>query len=389
MKAADTVVAVVGGTEFWAPESSQALRMADAFWRAGCEVVYVECGGPGELFRSKTARLTMNVPDVYAHPERGRFFLARAEKLPLARLSFPGLARRWHAGRVSKKLRDFLSWPERAGRRVLLAHYGWYFPELESGREWSERRLYECLDDHSQSLTVRGKPWQQGYVQKVESRLLARADLSVFSSPALLAARHALARRAELLPLGVEHEHFGRKPARDPNEAKGFGRPRVGFVGRVTGREDWKTVIQAAEMTPEWEWVVLGPLEGVTARGPEHLHWLGAVPYAELPDWMANWDAAIVPLADSEFNSASWPLKFLEYLAAGLPVASTPIPAAEKLAVGTRGLVVPAAGWGPAELVAAVRGALDVRGRARAEGPAYAAKHSWQARAERILALID
>ncbi len=388
MNAAETVVFLVGGGEFWAPGSSQALRMAEAFWEAGCEVVYFECGGTGELFKRKTAGLKMGVPDVYAHPERERFYLARAERLPGTRLSFPGPVRRWHAGRVSRKMRDFVSWPSRAQSSVLIVHYGWYFPEVSSGREWRERRVYECLDDHSAALNIRASGWKRKYVAGVEKRMLARADLTVFSSPELLDRRRESARRAELLPLGVDHAHFGRRSARDPHEAKGIGRPRAGFLGHVTNREDWEMVAQAAEMLPEWEWVVLGRVEGVKPQGPEHLHWLGEVPYAELPDWLQNWDAAFVPLADSAFNRASWPLKFYECLAAGLPVASTPIPAAEKLAGETRGLVVPAAGWGPAEMIAALAEARGARERARLEGPAFASRHSWKGRAGRILDMV-
>jgi len=387
MNAAETVVFVVGGGEFWAQGSSQALRMAEAFWLSGCEVVYFECGGAGELFRRKTAALKMNVPDVYGHPERERFYVARAERLPGMRLSFPNLARRWHALRVSRKMRTFLSWPSRARSRVLIAHYGWYFPELTSGADWRQRRVYECLDDHGAALNIRGAPWKRRYVLETEKRLLARADVTVFSSPELLERRRESARRAELIPLGVDHGHFARKGGKDPHEAKGIGRPRFGFLGQVTEREDWGMVAAAAELVPDREWVVLGKLQGVAPRGPEHVHWLGEVPYAELPDWLAGWDAAFVPLADSAFNRASWPLKFYECLAAGLPVASTPIPAAQQLAEATGGLVVPASGWGPAELVAALEKARGLRERARQEGPAFAARHSWKARAERILEL--
>ena len=147
---------------------------------------------------------------------------------------------------------------------------------------------------------------------------------------------------------------------------------------------------RAAEAAPDLQWVVLGPFEGAgTPSGPDNLHFLGPVPYAELPDWLGSWDAAFVPLADSEFNRAAWPLKFYELLAAGLAVASAPIPAALKLEKQTDGLVVPANGWGAQDMLAAAKCALDLRERARNEGPAFAARHSWTARAERILGLLD
>jgi hypothetical protein len=206
MDAAETAVFLVGGDEFWSKHPALSQRMAEAFWQAGCEVVYFECGGTGGLFRGKTPTLKMNVPDVYAHPERERFFLARVERLPGMRLTFPGPVRRWGAGRVSRKMRDFLSWPSRAESRVLIVHYGWFFPEAASGRDWRERRVYECTDDHSKAVAVAAGGWKQRYVLGVEKRLLARADLSLFTDPELLGRRRESARRAELLPAGADQE---------------------------------------------------------------------------------------------------------------------------------------------------------------------------------------
>ena len=389
MNAAESTVIVVGGQEFWAPESSQGLRMAEAFHQLGCEVLYLECGGAGRLFRERTRGLRKASPGVFAHPERERFFLGRAERLPLVRLSYPDVARRLHCRRAAKKAARFLARP--GGHRdgpVLVAHYGWFFPEFSAGAGARERHLYECLDDHAAALNIRNRAWKRRYVLETERRLLVRADLTVFSSPFLAQARAGSDGRAEVIPLGVDHAHFASPSGRDPYAPRGIGRPRVGFLGQVTDREDWAMVAAAAELVPDWEWVVLGPLRGVTPRGPEHLHWLGPVPYAELPDWLAGWDAAFVPLADSPFNRASWPLKFYECLAAGLAVASTPIPAARELAEATGRLVVPAPGWGPAELVAALAQARSERARARIQGPAFAARHSWTARAERILKLL-
>ncbi len=388
MKPESTTVVVTGGQEFWAPGSSQGLRMALALGAAGCQVLYVECGGSGALFRERTPSLEEASPGVYEHPGKEGFFLARAERLPGARLSFPNVARYFHCRSASRKAAAFLD--ARAGdREVLAVHYGWFFPEFLSGREGA-KHVYECLDDHTAALNIRGSEWRKRYVRKIEDRLLARANLTVFSSPILAESRRETARRAEVIPLGVEAEHFARPPECDPHEEKSIGRPRVGFLGQVTDREDWGMVARAAAMAPEWQWVALGPQGEVELPGgAANLHFPGPAPYAGLPDWLGNWEAAFVPLADSEFNRAAWPLKFYELLAAGLAVASTPMPAALELEKQTGGLVVPAAGWGAAELVEAAKRALALRERARAEGPAFAARHSWTARARRVLELLD
>ena len=60
------------------------------------------------------------------------------------------------------------------------------------------------------------------------------------SSPQLAAVHNV--EHATVVPLGVDAEHFGREPSRDPHEALGIGRPRIGFLGLVTPREDWEMV---------------------------------------------------------------------------------------------------------------------------------------------------
>jgi len=77
-----------------------------------------------------------------------------------------------------------------------------------------------------------------------------------------------------------------------------------------------------------------------------NIHYLGAKPYAELPAYMAGWDIALLPFALNESTRFISPTKTPEYLAAGLPVVSTPI----------RDVVAP---YGVAELANIGRSAAD------------------------------
>jgi teichuronic acid biosynthesis glycosyltransferase TuaH len=90
----------------------------------------------------------------------------------------------------------------------------------------------------------------------------------------------------------------------------------------------------------------------------------------------------LVPYTLSEFNRASFPLKTLEYLAAGLPVVSTNLPA-------TRWLDTPLATIADdhATFVAAVRAAATIPSSAD-ERQRFAAAHSWESRAADYLKLV-
>jgi glycosyltransferase involved in cell wall biosynthesis len=56
-----------------------------------------------------------------------------------------------------------------------------------------------------------------------------------------------------------------------------------------------------------------------------NLHYLGQKQYSELPEYIANWDVAILPFALNASTLFISPTKTPEYLAAGKPVVSTPV----------------------------------------------------------------
>jgi teichuronic acid biosynthesis glycosyltransferase TuaH len=122
-----------------------------------------------------------------------------------------------------------------------------------------------------------------------------------------------------------------------------------------------------------------------------------------VPAYRAAIDVGITPYTESDFNRASFPLKTLEYLAAGRPVVSTDLPGARWLLedLARAGLAV--AGQGPAEImtlastpaefVKAVRrmvpGPDAEREQARRElCRAFATRHTWAHRADALAAAI-
>ncbi|MFJ6653875.1 glycosyltransferase [Microbacterium sp. NPDC091313] len=114
--------------------------------------------------------------------------------------------------------------------------------------------------------------------------------------------------------------------------------------------------------------------------------WRGAVPAADVPGHLAEIAVGLTPYADSAFNRASSPLKTYEYLAAGLPVVSTDLPASRWLA--SPHVVVAGTAGGFAAAVRRLVDAADSTAAADARR-ALAAEHSWQRRAADLLALIE
>ena len=73
---------------------------------------------------------------------------------------------------------------------------------------------------------------------------------------------------------------------------------------------------------------MLGPVVKIdlkSLRRRPNIHYLGMKQYDELPTYFSGWDAAMLPFALNESTRFISPTKTPEYLAAGLPVISTPI----------------------------------------------------------------
>jgi glycosyltransferase involved in cell wall biosynthesis len=114
---------------------------------------------------------------------------------------------------------------------------------------------------------------------------------------------------------------------------------------------------------------------------------LGAKEYQQLPSYLAGWDVGLLPFALNESTRFISPTKTPEYLAAGLPVVSTPITDVVN-PYGSEGLVEIAAT--PEEFIGAIEKALPTKESRvrRARVDAFLGKNSWDLTWSRMSKLI-
>ena len=164
-----------------------------------------------------------------------------------------------------------------------------------------------------------------------ERRLLKRADLVFCGGRSLYEAKRRRHGDAHLFPSTVDATHFGRARNFDgapPSDQAALPTPRIGFFGVIDERLDAELLGAAAAARPDWQFVVLGPvvkIDPASLPRQANLHWLGMKSYAELPAYLAGWDAGLMPFAINDATRFISPTKTPEFLAAGLPVVSTPI----------------------------------------------------------------
>jgi UDP-galactopyranose mutase len=184
--------------------------------------------------------------------------------------------------------------------------------------------VYDCMDELS---AFRGAPPQ---MLEMERRLLGRADLVFTGGRSLFEAKRGRHGAVHCFPSSIDAAHFGRARGAPPEPAglAAVPRPRIGFFGVVDERMDLDLVAALAALRPDWAFCMIGPVVKIDpAALPQapNLHWLGGRDYRDLPDHLAHWDLGFMPFALNESTRFISPTKTPEFLAAGLPVVSTPV----------------------------------------------------------------
>ena len=165
----------------------------------------------------------------------------------------------------------------------------------------------------------------------LETELMARADVVFTGGMSLYEAKRNRHRNIHGLPSSIDFDHFSkarRLDSPDPKDQAGIPHPRLGFFGVIDERMDIDLVEAVAELRPDWHLAMIGPVVKIdpasVPRRP-NIHWMGPKDYKELPRYLARWDVGFMPFALNESTRFISPTKTPEFLAAGVPVVSTPI----------------------------------------------------------------
>ena len=186
--------------------------------------------------------------------------------------------------------------------------------------------VYYCVDDHGSF-----SGYNREQVLRDEEELCRRADLVVTTAQALQDAKESWNRHTLLVPHGVDYEHFSRSVTDNlpvPSDIKDIPQPRLGFIGLIRDWVDLELLSEAARRRRDWHFVLIGDstLDLARYRAERNLHFLGRKRYEDLPAYCQHFDVGLIPFKVNDLTRAVNPIKLREYLAAGLPVVSTPMP---------------------------------------------------------------
>jgi glycosyltransferase involved in cell wall biosynthesis len=138
-----------------------------------------------------------------------------------------------------------------------------------------------------------------------------------------------------VLPDAVDLQLFQRPESQNINPYPNK-KSVVAYVGHLYDYKGIPTVLQAASLLPTVQFHLVGGWQEdvkrhqsvVKAKGLRNVTLHGLKPHAEIPPYLWNADVLLLP-PSAKHPSAAWtsPLKLGEYLASGVPIVATDIPA--------------------------------------------------------------
>lgn len=244
--------------------------------------------------------------------------------------------------------------------------------------------VYHCVDDLAAIPGVDVPAFN-----RAQQQLLGLSE-AVFTT--------AVALREQCLPFNpnthyfanvVDAQHFGRalEAGPLPRDLAAIPVPRLVYHGVLSDfKVNFPLILAAARSRPDWQWIFIGEeREGqrsemvLQLKELPNVHFLGYRSYEELPAYLRGMSVGLLPTLLNDYTRSMFPMKFFEYLAAGLPVVSTPLDFTKDQSEGLE------VGGTPEDFVAAIKRQLQ-RGKLTPEQSlAYVGDNTWDARTVKML----
>ena len=190
--------------------------------------------------------------------------------------------------------------------------------------------IYHCVDDLSAVPGV-----DKEFFTTEEKKLLQKADIVFVTSKSLEKKCSQLNKKTFYFPNVVDFDHFSDVSKGDniPEDLIKISEPRVVFLGALSEfKIDLKLLDNVIKEMPKYNFVFIG--EEIEGQGNpilkkiskyQNSYFIGSKSYELLPKYLSHMQVGVLPVIKNSYTDSMAPMKFLEYIAAGLPVVVSEI----------------------------------------------------------------
>ena len=158
-------------------------------------------------------------------------------------------------------------------------------------------------------------------MKELEKKAVSEADIVFVDNIATLNDYRYLNKNIFYVPQGYDNQSI--------RLSKDLDGKSIGYIGNLHNCIDYNYLFKLIEVNKNDEFLIVG---GILDKQAEKLHkfdnvkMVGEVPKEELFKYLKLMKYGLIPYKINEFTKGVFPTKLFEYLGAGIPVISTPIP---------------------------------------------------------------
>lgn len=204
------------------------------------------------------------------------------------------------------------------------------FPVFFDIVKGSRLSVYQCEDEDT--MREDSVLWD---MKAIEDRFLSKTDVIFTLSRNVYETRKARNKNCYLVPNGVDFDFFRKVDSREIRvhpDLENIQKPIVGYLGHTRTWLDFELIEYLVDRMPDVSFVFVGPVEKNVKKNVAFLkmkpnvYFIGRKDHGEIPSVLKAFDVCTIPFKYNQFNLATNPLKFWEYLATGRPILTLRIP---------------------------------------------------------------
>lgn len=164
-------------------------------------------------------------------------------------------------------------------------------------------------------------PYLNEYIKDLEKKAVKEADIVIADNHAIIDDYKTINRDIIYLPQGVNKDTFYKV---DNNK-----REYIGYIGNLHYAIDYDFLFDLIEINKKEKFLFIGSIMEEKAKKLheyKNVTLLPQMPKLELNNYLAKMKIGLIPYLVNSLTQGVYPTKLFEYLSAGVPVVSTPLP---------------------------------------------------------------